>query len=61
MDILSELEDAYFTRGGDVLRRAIFEIAKRDRLIATLQARIMILESRKEKQDEERSGDNSGS
>lgn len=61
MDIISELEDAYFTRGGDVLRRAIFEIAKRDRLIATLQSKIMILESRKEKQDEERSGDNSGS
>ena len=46
MDILSELEDAYFTRGGEVLRRAIFEIVKRDREIAALQAKILILEAR---------------
>ena len=46
VDILSELEDAYFTRGGEVLRRAIFEIAKRDREIAALQAKILILEAR---------------
>lgn len=48
-DIISELEDAYFTRGGEVLRRAIFEIAKRDREIAALQAKILILEARNAK------------
>ncbi len=45
-DIISALEDAYFTHGGELLRRAILEIAKRDKLIAALQAKILILEAR---------------
>lgn len=49
MDIISELEDVYFTHGGEVLRRAIFEITKRDREIAALQAKILILEARNAK------------
>ena len=48
-DIISELEDAYFTQGSRVLRRAIFEIVKRDREIAALQAKVMILEARNAK------------
>jgi hypothetical protein len=59
-DIISELEDKYFTHGGEVLRRAILEISKRDKLIAALQAKILILEARKEKANEERDGNNSG-
>ncbi len=58
-DIISELEDQYFTHGGEAVRRAILEISKRDKLIAMLQAKILILEARKEKTNEERSGDNS--
>lgn len=45
-DIISRLEDAYFTRGGEYIRDAIREIENRNKRIAALECKVLLLETR---------------
>lgn len=52
-DIIMKLEDIYFTRGGEHIREAIREIEKRDVELAALRAKVMILEARLARKENE--------